>query len=94
MASTCPAATSKALVSNWISCTVPRAAASSFTAARPSAAAPAPADEPPVVRERSPGVRVMPVSGESPPPVQPNSGVVVAPRFPSPTDRELRGGAG
>ena len=43
------------------------------------AAAPPPLD-PPGVRSRFHGLRVMPVSGESVTPFQPNSGVVVLPR--------------
>src|SRR4051812_2177176 len=44
-----------------------------------TAAAAAPADEPPVVTRVSQGLRVMPVSGLSPMPFQPNSGRVVLP---------------
>ena len=45
-----------------------------------AAAAPAPALEPPVVIAGFHGLRVMPVTGLSPIPFQPNSGVVVLPR--------------
>src|SRR5437867_13433441 len=44
-----------------------------------AAAAPAPALEPPVVIAVFQGLRVMPVTGQSPRPFQPNSGVVVLP---------------
>ena len=49
-----------------------------------AAAAPAPALEPPVVMPVFQGLRVMPVSGLSPSPFQPNSGVVVLPSMTPP----------
>src|SRR3954447_9242025 len=54
----------------------------------PSATATAlPPDEPPGVRERSHGLRVIPVSGESVTPFQPYSGVVVLPTSTAPCSR-------
>src|SRR2546425_7251806 len=47
-------------------------------------AAPAPALDPPVVVSLFQGLRVMPVSGQSPSPFQPNSGVVVLPSMTPP----------
>ena len=47
----------------------------------------APPDEPPGVLVRSHGLRVMPVSGESVTPFQPNSGVVVLPMMTVPASR-------
>src|SRR2546427_933833 len=47
-------------------------------------AAPAPALDPPVVVPVFQGLRVMPVSGLSPSPFQPNSGVVVFPTMTPP----------
>src|SRR3989475_11730491 len=47
-------------------------------------AAPAPALDPPVVVSLFQGLRVMPVSGLSPSPFQPNSGVVVLPSMTPP----------
>src|SRR2546425_10191980 len=47
-------------------------------------AAPAPALDPPVVVPVFQGLRVMPVSGLSPSPFQPNSGVVVFPNMTPP----------
>ena len=52
-----------------------------------AAAAAAPALLPPEVRDRSHGLRVMPVSGLSPNAFQPNSGVVVLPRITAPASR-------
>src|SRR5450755_3135933 len=54
-----------------------------------AAAAPAPPDEPPVVRDLFQGLRVMPVSGLSVEPFQPNSGVVVLPISTAPASRNL-----
>src|SRR5438270_14063985 len=56
-------------------------------------AAAAPALLPPGVRERSHGLRVMPVSGLPPNAFQPNSGVVVSPIItaPAPRNRALAG---
>src|SRR6266550_4036463 len=53
-------------------------------------AAPAPALEPPVVIAVFQGLRVMPVSGLSPSPFQPNSGVVVLPSITPPAFRRRR----
>jgi hypothetical protein len=50
-------------------------------------AAAAPALLPPGVRERSHGLRVIPVNGLSPSAFQPNSGVVVLPRMTAPASR-------
>ncbi len=50
-------------------------------------AAAAPALLPPGVRSRFHGLRVMPVSGQSPIAFQPNSGVVVLPRITAPASR-------
>ena len=47
-------------------------------------AAPAPEEEPPTVRSRFQGLRVMPCSGQSPGDFQPNSVVVVLPRMTAP----------
>ncbi len=52
-------------------------------------AAAAPALLPPGVRDRSHGLRVIPVSGLSPNAFQPNSGVVVLPRMIAPASRSL-----
>ncbi len=52
-----------------------------------AAAAPAPALEPPVVIAVFHGLRVLPVSGLSPMPFQPNSGVVVLPSITPPAAR-------
>ena len=49
-----------------------------------AAAAPAPEEEPPGVRIRSQGLRVMPCSGQSPGDFQPNSVVVVLPKITAP----------
>ncbi len=49
-----------------------------------AAAAPAPLEEPPGVRVRSQGLRVMPWSGQSPGDFQPNSVVVVLPTMTAP----------
>ena len=55
---------------------------------RPAATAAAvPPDEPPGVRDRSQGLRVMPVSGELVSPLQPNSGVLVLPSSTAPASR-------
>src|SRR2546426_12774663 len=58
-------------------------------------AAPAPALDPPVVVPVFQGLRVMPVSGLSPSPFQPNSGVVVFPTMTPPAclRRRATGGA-
>src|SRR3989442_15930380 len=58
-------------------------------------AAPAPALDPPVVVPVFQGLRVMPVSGLSPSPFQPNSGVVVFPNMTPPAclRRRTTGGA-
>src|SRR2546428_10695865 len=58
-------------------------------------AAPAPALDPPVVVPVFQGLRVMPVSGLSPSPFQPNSGVVVLPSMTPPAclRRRTTGGA-
>src|SRR2546426_12589645 len=58
-------------------------------------AAPAPALDPPVVVPVFQGLRVMPVSGLSPSPFQPNSGVVVFPTMTPPAclRRRTTGGA-
>ena len=50
-------------------------------------AAAAPALLPPGVRERSQGLRVIPVNGLSPNAFQPNSGVVVLPIITAPASR-------
>lgn len=52
-----------------------------------AAAAPAPPDEPPAVMRVSHGLRVMPYSGLSVTPFQPNSGVVVLPSNTAPALR-------
>src|SRR5437762_9357262 len=52
-----------------------------------AAAAPAPALEPPVVIAVFHGLRVLPVSGLSPVPFQPNSGVAVLPSITPPAAR-------
>src|SRR5437899_11592559 len=60
-----------------------------------AAAAPAPALEPPVVMPVFHGFRVMPVSGLSPRPFHPNSGVVVFPTITPPAafKRRTNGGS-
>ena len=52
-----------------------------------AAAAPAPAEEPPVVRVASHGFRVAPWRGESPRPFQPNSGIAVWPSTTQPASQ-------
>lgn len=64
----------------------PSVPSDSGPAPRATAAALPPLD-PPAVRERSHGLRVIPLSGESVTPFQPNSGVVVLPMKTAPCSR-------